>query len=64
MLKYVLILMVFLGGCSMSYEEVNKLEQKCKSLGGIPIKVVSEKGKDVFYVDCQIDGVIYREGKY
>jgi len=62
-MKYVLILMVFLGGCSMSFEEVSKLEQKCKSLGGIPARGTGREG-DVFYVQCQIDGVLYREGKY
>lgn len=63
MLKYVLISMVFLGGCSMSYEEVSKLEQKCKSLGGVPSRN-ADGGGEVYWVHCQIDGVLYREGKY
>lgn len=66
-MKYIILLpLLLLTACSLSYEEVSKLKSKCESLGGSPeFQRFGPVEKDeVSEVWCRIDGVIYTTGHY
>lgn len=63
-----LLLVIFLTGCgnSLTYMEVKELETKCKDLGGkATYRAYGMVGEGkVSDVDCQVNGIIFTQGKY